>query len=937
MARSTNQDECGCCAGVDRETPVRLYNLPSQTTISYRIGTHARFRESMLAALTSAERPALLPLGSRDDDDFTIAYMDGVATVLDVLTFYQERYVNENFLATSTERRSVLEMAQLIGYELSPGVAAATHLAFTLQSTPGAPDTGASPITIPTGTRVQSVPAQDEDPQIFETTQDIEARARWNAVAAQTAIPYVPALGDLDIYIDGVGNTIAAGDAVLIVGQHRMDNRGSERWDVRVVKQVEKDNDNLRTRLVWDVPLGHTGPTIHPSDTDVRLYVFRRRCSLFGHNAPEPRVMVKESTDKFNGLLTGSGATLKWLNFNINGDQIDLASPEDKVVAGSWIALVSNESGIGTADLPGYVELYRADKVYSMSRTDYGISSKITRIKPDIDENLDIFRYRLRETLVLAASEELPIRDRPLRYPLFGDSINLEALVDGLVPGQYLSLSGQRQRLAVAPGVTDLELQTENDSIALNEGDSVQLIAVPEKIVAGNPVQLSPAAFGELINSRDSSTPLQLRVTDRDGATGTVTSHGEDWLWDSNDDDPPVAEIARIDSGVNAVQPDRDRTTIKLAAALVNIYRRETVRINFNVAPANHGETVTEILGDGDARLTDQAFVLKQSPLTYVSADTPSGAAAALEVRVNDLRWNETASLYQADSAARVYKIQNRDDGSAVIRFGDGIEGGRLPSGKTNVRASYRKYIGTSANLDQGTLTTLLQKPLGVTGVTNPEPSSGGADPEVIDDARQNAPLTVLTLDRAVSVLDYQHYARAFSGVAKAHALWIASGPSRGIYITLAGIDGAQIPATGSTYTNLMNSLRRYGDPLLPLSLVNYTPVSFVLAMAVKVNEDAERDAVLAELESVLRDYFSFARRDFGQHVSQDEVLSVAHSVDYVEAVRITRFYKDEPGAVDSVVPIIPSQLPVASMTAPPEPAQILTLSDQPLEIGTFA
>lgn len=934
MAQSSPPDDCGCCAGIGQETPVRLDNLPSQTTLHYRIGTHAGFRESMLAALTGAARPALRQLGTRDDDDFTIAYLDGVATVLDVLSFYQERYVNENFLATGTERRSVQELARLIGYELSPGVAAATHLAFRLQTTPGVPDGNTVPITIPAGTRVQSVPAQDEDPQIFETSEAVEARAAWNAVAAQTTVPYVPAHGDIDIHIDGVGNTIAAGDAVLIVGKDRIDNPGSERWDVRVVKQVEKDNDRLRTRLVWDVPLGHTGPMIQPSDTDVRLYVFRRRSGLFGHNAPDPRLMSEED-NLLGNLLDGTGADRWWKNYAIQGSLIDLASPEDKVVAGSWIALVSNESGIGTDDLPGYVELYRADRVSTLSRTDYGMSAKVTRIVPDTSENIG--EFGLQQTLALVASEQLPIHARPLRYPLYGDRIRLAAHIDGLAPDRYLALNGRRQRLKVAAGVTGLVLQTENGGSALLEGDSLQLMAVPEKLVAGNAVQLSPAAFGDLIDSRNSSTLLRLQLGDRDGATGTVTGHGSDWRWDDNADDAPVAEIARIDSSANAVQDDRDRTAITLTTALKNVYVRESVRINFNVAPASHGETVNEILGDGDARLTDQAFALKQSPLTYVSADTPGGGAAALEVRVNDLRWSETASLYQADGTARVYELRNRDDGSAVIRFGDGVEGGRLPTGTTNVRASYRKYIGSSANLDAGVLTTLLQKPLGVTEVSNPEPSSGGADPEVIDDARQNAPLTVLTLDRAVSVLDYQHYARAFAGVARAHALWIGSGPSRGIFITIAGIDGAHIPDTSSTYTNLMSSLRRYGDPLLPLSMANYEPVSFVLGLAVKVNEDAENDTVLARLESTLRDYFSFARRDFGQHVSQDEILAVAHSVDAIEAVRITRFYRDEPGAVDSVAAIIPALLPVASLTAPPSPAQILTLSNQPVEIGTFA
>jgi predicted phage baseplate assembly protein len=342
-------------------------------------------------------------------------------------------------------------------------------------------------------------------------------------------------------------------------------------------------------------------------------------------------------------------------------------------------------------------------------------------------------------------------------------------------------------------------------------------------------------------------------------------------------------------------------------------------------------------LGDGDTRLTDQAFVLKQSPLTYVSADTPSGTASTLQVRVNDLHWTETSSLYGAEADARVYEVRHHDDGSSSVIFGDGIEGGQLPTGTTNVRADYRKYSGSADNLGADTLTTLLQKPLGVTGATNPQASSGGADREQLKDARYNAPLTVLTLDRAVSELDYQRYARAFAGVAKAHALWIDSGPSRGIYITLAGTDGAAIPADSDTAINLMNSLRRYGDPLLPLSLVNYEPAHFLLGLAVKMHEAADTEKVQLALEVALREHFSFDNRDFGQHVSRDEVYAVAHAVEHIEAVRLTSFYKDEPGATDAVENIIAAHLPVASLTEVPAPAEILTLSDDPIIMGAFS
>jgi hypothetical protein len=94
------------------------------------------------------------------------------ATVADILTFYQERIANEGFLRTARLRDSILRMARLLDYQLRPGVAATTLLAFTL-------DRGAT-VHIPVGLRVQSVPADDEQPQIYETLESIAATAALN-------------------------------------------------------------------------------------------------------------------------------------------------------------------------------------------------------------------------------------------------------------------------------------------------------------------------------------------------------------------------------------------------------------------------------------------------------------------------------------------------------------------------------------------------------------------------------------------------------------------------------------------------------------------------------------------------------------------------------------------------------------------------------------
>jgi len=927
--------DCGCCAGIDSETPGPIHNVPGLPAIAYRVGTYAHFKESLLARLSSSSYPALAGLGTREEDDLTIALCDALATSLDVLTFYQERIASEHYLRTSTERRSVVEMARLIGYQPAPGVAASTFLAFVLQETPGDPGQAPASITVPVGTRVQSVPGQDEQPQSFETVEAVEARVTWNAIGAQVTEVWRPAHGDTDLYLDGVATRLKPGDAILVVGAHRKAHPGSERWDVRVVDSIEVDTDSGRTRVVWTQPLGHDEkPYIQPASEAVQVFAFRSRAALFGHNAPDPRLMSPTDTQLGN-LTDGSGAGLRWKGYALGSD-IDLDRSHAGITAGSWVALVSNEGSYGTPSLPGYTELYRAAQVSEVSRTDFGLSGKLTRVTPDTSENLSIFE--LQKTLVLAESEELGTSARPLLHPVYGESLALATRVEGLRPGQAVGVSGCRQRLVVAEGVNHLALAVEGGtSVSLGEGDSLVLAGAPARRVGAASVHQTPEQFRALLG--DADVTLSLALEDRDGVRGTLLAKGSELaLGTALETDWPVSEIAAIGTGSDAITEDRDRTTLRFAAALEHVYERATVRINANVAPATHGETVTEILGSGDAREPDAQFSLRQAPLTHVSAETASGRASTLRVRVNDLLWDEVPSLYSREPDERIHTVHLSDDGTTSVRFGDGVTGSRLPTGQNNVRAEYRKGLGVDGNLEQGVLTNLLSRPLGVSGVTNPVEATGGEDPEALDRARDNAPLTVLTLERAVSVQDYADFSRAFAGIDKAHALWVPAGPARGVFITIAGVAGAKVPKTPTgTYRNLKDALRNHGDPLVPLHVENYLRAEFKARLSIKVEAAHEVEPVLAAVEEALREHFGFARRGFGQGVSLDEVTAVAHEVEGVEAAHVVHLYRSEPGAVPALTPRLAASLPVVSLTAPPSAAELLTLSADPLELEVLS
>ena len=217
---------CGCCEGVEILTPSTLGNRPGLNAIEYRVGTHGTFLETMKARLAGSEFSSISALKTRHTSDPAIAILDAWATVGDVLTFHQERIANEGYLRTATERLSVLELARLVGYELRPGVAANAYLAYTLDKPIAIPALLEKPeltipppdplVTIPEGSRAQSIPGPGELPQSFETSDDLVARFAWNNLQVRLNKPQQIDADTRTIYLKGLLN-LKPGDPLLII------------------------------------------------------------------------------------------------------------------------------------------------------------------------------------------------------------------------------------------------------------------------------------------------------------------------------------------------------------------------------------------------------------------------------------------------------------------------------------------------------------------------------------------------------------------------------------------------------------------------------------------------------------------------------------------------------------------------------------------------
>lgn len=924
---SCGQHACACGCGPRAGTPLPLYNRPGLAAIDYRVGRWGDFRATMQAQLSSAALPALAGLRTREDDDASIALLDAWAMTVDVLSFYQERIANEGYLRTATERLSLAELARLVGYEPRPGVAASVHLAYTLDDNaePVRILAGSRAQSVPgPGEKMQSFETSDEllaRPEWnrlqvrsgrIEQIAPADALLRGGLVLAGAATRLGPGERILFDYTRSAGlqivRTVASAEADFAPTHDRLNVRlqptafarnASMRavaaqlvatgaaahdalkspgapatppaWVREVVAALrsallDADVGELFVRLERNLPDAPPAGVFHslsvaaaklhdmladatdtPDDDDPPPPAASAITDVIGvldHRAAVPRLpplspvsLLAANGDAVPQLLSRFAPRLRdvlypaWRNlpvsataatldglyalriaaplFAYNAPQppagpglvalaATLGSPRavihldnvySGVLAGSWAI-----AQVDTRSIP-----LRVEAAKTVTYSERGVTAATTQlalVAPDAYSGALVRSAQAQQfdrMLVFAQSERLQLARTPSATPLAGASIELDELYDGLKPGRWIIVGGERR------DVLDLD---------------------------GKPV---PGIHG-----------------------------GELAL---------VVGVAQAQDP--AVPGDYTHTTLQLAQSLRYAYAYDDdLRIYGNVAHATHGETRGEVLGSGDARKPIQRFALKQAPLTYVAAATPQGVATTLEVRVNDVRWHETAQPAFAAPGERVYSVRQDDEGNSTVVFGS--RAARVPSGSENLRAAYRSGIGRDGNVKAGQVSLLASKPSGVRDVVNPLRASGGADRDGIEAIRRNAPIAVMALDRLVSLPDYADFARAFAGIGQAAADRVGDR----VVVTIAGGDDAPIDEDSDLYHALATALRRYGDPQLRVEVVSRELVALVVGANVALDPDYDWKVVQPQLRAALLRRFAFERRALGRRAYLSEAVA---------------------------------------------------------------
>jgi hypothetical protein len=790
---------------------------------------------------------SLADLATRSTDDPSIALLDAAAVVSDVLTFYQERIANEGFLRTATERRSILEMAREIGYELNPGVAATAYLTFTVEDAEGAP--GIS--NVPAGTQVMSIPPQGQLPQTFETSEEITARKEWNNIRLRTGNPQALSTSSEQVYLSGTSTNLQPGDYALLVTGQSSGQQGLVR-----VQKVEPDSDAGITHVSF-AP-SPSFPYIAASGTSLGVVDINQKITLNKTNV-QTWILNKTWTDK------NLNAFLKWNEWNIAelNDAVTELRSQNNGSTGSVFALRASAGFFGN-NAVAYKSLPSGDNA-----PDFG---------EDWDSGWEIWKNQ-------QAGNNTTYHDSSA-------DAYLERSVAGLVPDSWCVLRTANgttaiYKIASAPekSVAGFAMSGKVSGLKLKKLDGGSL-ANPDKSSSFTVRETTAYIKSEQLNL--SQLPVTEDLTP--GATlplnglvlGLVV--GQSITLSGDRTDMPGVTGKEILT-IKTIQHFNGTTQLTFKSGWKYTYKRSSVSLNANTVKATNGETVKETLGSGNGAQTHQSFTLKKPPLTYTSASTPSGGDSSLELRVDSVLWEEASSLYGLTPRDEKYTVRIEDGGSVNILFGDGISGARLPTGEFNVTAVYRSGTGLAGQVDAGLLTLLKTRPLGVKSVINPLAASGAADPEKMEDARTNAPLTVRTLDRIVSLQDYEDFARTFSGIGKAQAVALWSGEHHLVHLTTAGADGKPVDPTSDLYTNLVDAMNDVRDPSQMVRVDQFDSLLFNIKASLVIDARYIAADVLSSAETALKEAFKFVKRAFGQPVSAAEVVTILQGVEGVIAV----------------------------------------------------
>ena len=270
----------------------------------------------------------------------------------------------------------------------------------------------------------------------------------------------------------------------------------------------------------------------------------------------------------------------------------------------------------------------------------------------------------------------------------------------------------------------------------------------------------------------------------------------------------------------------------------------------------------------------------------------------SVSITIDNIMYEKVQYLIDVPGTTPAFTTFTDADGITYVQFGDNI-GGRIPPLNRTIYATYRVGGGTVGNVSAGSLTEMLTGFSSGITVTNQSAAAGGEDPETTDSIKVNAPISLKSLNRAVSLSDYSSLTLQVAGVAKANS---TSETYSSVIVYFAPFGDRGVEADNVTPTGVFDALE--------LTVVNYlrgkapanttitlAPPSYVktdIKLSVTVLPQYRRTTVQYGVLAAINDILRFDNVLFGDRISLQYLMRTIATVPGVDFTEVQLFRRND-------------------------------------------
>ena len=201
-------------------------------------------------------------------------------------------------------------------------------------------------------------------------------------------------------------------------------------------------------------------------------------------------------------------------------------------------------------------------------------------------------------------------------------------------------------------------------------------------------------------------------------------------------------------------------------------------------------------------------------------------------------------------------------NGVFYIIFGDGANG-YVPTLGSEILCTYQTNVGALGNVGSNTIVQSSSAIIGLVSALNPLPASGGTSAESLSSIAVNAPASLKTLNRAVTVGDIENMAIQSPGVQWASAI---QSTYQLVNLYIAPFGG------GDPSSLLIEQVLGYIDPLIMANTTvtifnpSYIPINVTIDLVVYPNYG--NTAVTLEVQAAIYNMLALSNTGFGFRIS---------------------------------------------------------------------